>query len=167
MPAPVTTYSPKLVTLIISGYQIASIVSLSLAWTTPPFRLVPGIRGKSTRVRNTNSSGVLSVELLQTAIANDVFDQLIQADVSGGQAMLTVTLEDLSGRLKLQSNQAYIQNRPQIEFSNSSNNRVWEIAMLQIEDKDLAGSGNTLASLFDLVSKRAEDAVDSLVEDLF
>lgn len=164
--AAVTTYSPKLVTLIVSGYQIAGVVSLSLNWTNPPFRMVPGIRGKTTRVRNTNSSGVLSVELLQTAIANDVFDQLIQADVGGGQAMLTVSLQDLSGRLKLQSNQAYVQARPQIEFSNSSNNRVWEIAMLEIEDKELAGSGNTMSSIFDAASQIASDAVDS-VTDLF
>ena len=170
MPAPVTTYAPKDVTLIINDYIVPGVVTLSLEWTTPPFRMVSGIRGVTTRVRNKNTSGVLKVEVLQTSVANDLFNSLVSADLGNGQAKLIITLKDLSGRFGIQSNQGYIQIRPNVQFSNSANNRVWEIALLKIEDVDINGSGNTMASLFDMASQKANQVIDSVVgsvTDLF
>lgn len=166
MPAPVTTYAPKDVTLILDDYVVPGIVSLSLEWTMPPFRLVSGIRGITTRVRNKNTSGVLRVEVLQTSVANDLLNSLVAIDVASGQAKLKVAVKDLSGRFGIQSNQGYIQIRPNVQFSNSADNRVWEIALLKIEDIDINGSGNTMASLFDLASQKANQVIDSVVDSI-
>ena len=166
MPAPVTTFAPKDVVLKIQDYQLPGIVSLSLEWTTPPFTMVRGIRGIATRVRNTNSSAVLRVETLQTSVANDLLDSIVKADLQTGQAKLTVVLKDLSGRFGIQSQQGYVQSRPTVEFSNSANNRVWEIGLLMVEYADMIGSGNTIDNLFDRASSKAKKIISSVTDEI-
>ena len=161
MPAPVTTFAPKDVILEIQKYQLPGIVSITLEWQTPPFTMVKGIRGSSTRVRNKNSSAVLTVEVLQTSIANDLLDSIVKEDLRTGQAKLTVLLKDLSGRFGVQSQQGYVQARPSVTFSNTSDNRVWEIGLLAVEYIDSVGSSNTFSSLFDTASEKVNNIISS------
>ena len=170
MVAPVTTYAPKDVVLKVQDYQLPGIVSLSLEWSTPPFTMVRGIRGNVTRVRNKDSSAVLKVEVLQTSVANDLLDSIVKQDIQTGQAKLTITLKDLSGRFGIQSQQGFVQARPTVAFSNTADNRVWEIGLLQVEYSDMLGSSNTIDSLFDRASQKANDIISSVTDkadDLF
>ena len=162
MPAPVTTYAPKEVVLQIQDYQLPGLVSISLAWEVPPFTMVRGIRGITTRVKNRNSAATITVETLQTSVANDVLDSIVKQDLATGQAKLNVTLKDLSGRFGIQSRQGFIQARPTVGFSNTSDNRVWVIGLLHVEYIDMLGNSNTLDSLFDRASDRARGIIDSV-----
>ena len=67
----VYTYSPSEVILTISGYQITGFDKISVSRNSPAFSMVKGIRGQNTRVRNRDSSCTITVDLLQTAMAND------------------------------------------------------------------------------------------------
>jgi hypothetical protein len=163
MPASVSTFAPKDVTLQVNGYTLPSIVSVTLEWTNPPFKMISGIRGATTRVRNKNSSATLSVEFLQTSISNDLLNSIINQDLILGTGRLVVTLSDLSGRSSLMSTQAYVQSRPSVEYSNQANNRVWQFGMLAVEDVEMLGSSNTLKSLFDSGSKYVEKYAKNLI----
>ncbi len=164
MVAPVTTYAPKDVMLEVQNYRLTGIVSLTLEWSTPPFRMVRGIRGNVTRVRNMDSSAVITVEVLQTSIANDLLDSIVKEDLRTGQAKLQVVLKDISGRFGIQSQQGFVQARPTVAFSNTADNRVWEIGLLQVEYFDMLGSSNTIDSLFDRASQKANDIISSVTD---
>lgn len=149
----VMTYTPKDVKLQIEGYTVPGIVNMSLEWRVPPFKIVDGIRGVTSRVRNYNSSAVLSVEVLQTSVANDLLSQLVELDMSTGQARVSVKLTDLSGSLSLQSDQSFIMTRSNVELSNSFNNRTWQIALLDVYHVDILGNSLSAKSIYDAGSK--------------
>ena len=151
--ASVMTYAPNDVKLLIEGYTLPGIVSLQLAWRVPPFRIVDGIRGITSRVRNYNASAILTVEVLQTSVANDLLSQLVELDISTGQARVTAKLTDLSGSLSLQSDQSFVMIRSDIGLSSSFNNRTWQIAMLDVYHADIMGNSLSAKSIFDAGSK--------------
>jgi hypothetical protein len=151
--ASVMTYAPKDVQLQIEGYTVPGLLSLSLQWRVPPFKIVDGIRGTTSRVRNYNTSAILTAEALQTSVANDLFSQLVDLDLSTGQARVSVKLIDLSGSLSLQSDQSFIMTRSDIGLSNTFNSRSWQIAMLDVYHADVLGNSLSAQSIFDAGSK--------------
>lgn len=151
--ASVMTYAPNDVKLLIEGYTLPGIVSLQLAWRMPPFKIVDGIRGKTSRVRNKNASAVLSIEVLQTSAANDLLSQIVNLDAFTNRGRITVTLVDLSGSLVLQSEECFVLTRADIGFSSSFDNRTWQIAMLDVYHVDVHGNSVSSSSIFDAGSK--------------
>lgn len=151
--ASVLTYSPKDVKLQIEAYTVPGIVSLTLEWRTAPFKVVDGIRGKTSRVRNTNSSAILTVEVLQSSVANDLMSQLVTEDLKSGQAKISVTLVDLSGGLSLTSGQGFVMGFADVTLSNGPDNRSWQIALLETDHKDIHGNSMSAKSIFEAGSK--------------
>lgn len=147
--AGVMTYSPRDVVVLIEGYTLPGLMSVSLAWNVPPYTMVNGIRGKTTRVLNKNTSATLTLECLQTSVVNDVLYQILNKDIVSGQARLNVTLKDNSGSFAIFSNQGYVQSYPEFKFSNQFDNRTWQIGLLQVESVDAGGNSVTAQSLFD------------------
>ncbi len=147
------TYAPNDVKLQIEDYTIPGIVSIQLEWRVPPFRIIDGIRGKTSRVRNRNASAIISIEVLQTSVANDLLTQVVDKDRDTGQAMLTVTLRDLSGNLSIQTEQGFVIGYSDVGLSSTFNNRTWQIALLEVSHSDVMGNSSSVQSIFDAGSK--------------
>lgn len=149
MTASVLTYSPSDVTLLIDNFTIPAYLRLTLAWRKPPYTIVDGVRGATTRVRNKNSSAILSVEASQTSLANDILTGILQKDLATGQARLTIALLDLSGTTFLQTTQGYVSKWPDVIFSSDLNPRTWEITLLAIDLPQVMGNSIKAGGLFD------------------
>lgn len=131
MPAPIKTYCPADVQLILAQtFKVQGVVSISLKFTKERFTMIPGIKGKNVRVRNRDTSCILSVEVLQTSITNDVFSSLVNKDVLQGTGRTQILIQDTSGTTRIQSENAYIANFPDTTLNSGLNTRVWEIVML-------------------------------------
>lgn len=126
----VKTYKPSDVVVLVSGYQLTGIVSLSAAWSAPPFTVVKGIRGKNARVRNFDSSLTITLQVLQTSITNDILSDIVTKDISTGNGRLLVEIRDKSGTTVLTSTNGFVSNRANVEFSNDLSERQWVIEML-------------------------------------
>lgn len=137
----VLTYSPSDVKIIISGYTLTGVNSVTLSWNTAPFTIRRGIRGNHTRVFNRDLSATLSIEVLQTSVTNDVLFQILAQDRSKKSARIDLVFADVSGRSLLQSQEAYVSAFPEVSYSSGFNTRKWTIEILSVTDGAITGAG--------------------------
>lgn len=163
MPAPVLTYSPSDVVLDVCGYRIGGMLSIAFQWQSEPFKLVRGIRGQNTRVRNPDSSAIIAVELLQTSVSNEVLFELLRQDQALGTGRLEVTLKDMGGHLHLQSSQGFVSKHPNYEFSMDFTPRVWELTLLNVESQEGGGNNSTLVDIFSSIGRKAAGLADKIL----
>lgn len=144
----VYTYSPSEVVLDISGYIITGFDRISVNRNSPPFRMMKGIRGLNTRVRNRDTSCTITVDILQTALANDVLSELITRDLESNSIRLNLSLTDTLGSSKIESSNAYIENFPQTTFANDIEYRRWTITCLSTDFYNVGGNAKLGGNAF-------------------
>ena len=108
----VNTYSPKDVVLTVSGYQFTGWDSISITRSAKGFNTIRGIRGKNTRVRNTDTSATITISLLQSSQGNDVLSSIHEQDLAFGTGRIVLMLKDNSGRSVFASNEAFVTSFP-------------------------------------------------------
>lgn len=123
----VATYTPEHITLTIAGYRVDGWENISVSRNAQSFRHIPGIRGSGTRVRNRDSSAVITLEVVQTSNTNTILSQIHQLDLSQGTGRLELMLRDADGDYVFQSNTGYVAGYPESGFSADIQTRVWTI----------------------------------------
>lgn len=123
----VLTYSPGQVVVSICGYIVDGWSNISVAFNSPVFRQVRGIRGKNTRIRNKDTSATVRISLIQSSVANDVLTNLLSEDRNSGASRLDITIKDNSGTGLFASSTAYIEGFPEMGYSASQSERVWTV----------------------------------------
>lgn len=136
----VFTYRPGEVILTVCGYAIEGWTSIAIARNAPIFKQVRGIRGKNTRVMLRDSSSTIRVSLTQTAIANDVFSELVALDRSTGSERLEVVVKDTAGTSLFSSTTAYLDGFPETTFSASQTERNWSILCDKMDSYFVGGN---------------------------
>lgn len=142
--ANINTYNPSDVILVVCGFVCEGWQEITIERSTPAFKHIKGIRGKHTRVRDIDSSAVITITVMQTAELNDIFSQIHLEDIEKGTGRLEVTLVDRSGTSTFQSIEAYIVGYPTKTFSDGIQFLPWEIRC-QSTDYHFIG-GNTQPS---------------------
>lgn len=155
------TYSPSEVTLVVGGYTITGWEKISISKNAPAFIPIRGIRGKNTRVRNTDTSVTLSVPLLQTSMGNDVFSRIHALDIERGTGRLEITLKDASGTGVFSSSEAYITDYPVVAYSGNFEYRVWTIFAQSTNTYNVGGNGK-VDNIFDSILGAANKVVDKV-----
>lgn len=131
MTTSIKTYTPSDITLIVGQtFRVQGLVSVGITFPTERYEMIRGIKGKNIRVRSLDTSCVLSVEVLQTSITNDVLSSIVNQDSMLGTGRMQVLLQDLSGTTQIQSDNAYILSLPTANFGKELHTRTWEIVML-------------------------------------
>ena len=155
------TYSSKEVTLVIGGYTITGWEKISVSRNAPAFVPIRGIRGKNTRVRNTDTSATFSIPLLQTSMGNDVFSQIHTLDIERGTGRLEITLKDSSGTGVFGSSEAYIVDYPVVAYSGNFEYRVWTIFAQSTSTYNVGGNGK-VDNIFSSILSAANRVVDKV-----
>lgn len=165
MSAPVLTYAPSDVTIILCGYTLGGIISVELQWNSRPFTFHRGIRGVHTRTFNKDMNATIRLECQQTSVTNDVLSQIITQDRRNKSARLDVVVKDTGGTTMYQANQAYIPAYPSVKLSKGFENRVWEIEVFDFTDVSVGGNSRAGFDLFASV----QGAIDFLgdTSDIF
>lgn len=136
----VFTYSPSEITLEISGYQITGFDSISVSRNSPAFQIVKGIRGKNSRVRNRDTSCTVTVDLIQTSLANDVLSQIVTEDLRTNSARLTLDLTDGLGSSKIISKECFIESFADVQYSGDIQYRRWTFICLSTDTFRVGGN---------------------------
>lgn len=127
----IKTYSPKDLQLVLAGsYIVGGVVSLTASFPTPHFKVLRSTDGRNIRVRQRDTSCLLTVELLQTSTANDVFSSILSQDIATGLGRLSVSLADLSGSTRIGSANGFIVGYPELHYSGELATRLWNIQLL-------------------------------------
>lgn len=116
----VNTFDPSKVLLSINDYIVKDFVDstfIEVIQNSPYFRPYPGIRGKNSRIRGRDRSGVVKIRLMQTSPDNEVLSKIVEADDINQTGLLLVTLRDVGGQSGLQFGGAYLEGVPNISYS--------------------------------------------------
>ena len=162
----VLTYVPKDVKLIIAGHIVGGMTSVSISWSKPFWKTIRGAYGAQTRVKEADTSATLKVELLQTAIANSIFNDVLLTDMETNGGRLEVTLQDTSGKSVIFSPTGYCTGQPERRYSDDFDTRVWTFYLNSTTVSALAASTKTLGDIFDNAFESASE-VGNAVIDLF
>lgn len=137
--AGVLTYSPKDVKLVLSGYTLTGILSITVEWNSPQMSIRRGIRGQHTRVFNRDLSCKISVDVLQTSPTNEVLYEIFRIDRGTNLARLDMSISDNSSRAILSSSEAYITALPTVRYTEGFDARTWVFEMMAVTDGRLTG----------------------------
>lgn len=158
----ILTYNPSQVQLLVGGYRVEAFHSISIKRDSKAFTIIKGIRGKNTRTRNKDTSCTITVELDQTAPANDVFSEILRQDLETGKARLEIVLKDLAGTSSFSSTTAYIEEYPEVSYSESIGKRTWSIVCLDSYVYVVGGNLKTPLSIFNDLIGGATKAFNSI-----
>lgn len=159
--SPIYTYNPQQVQLIVGGYTVTGWESISIARTVSGFQPIRGIRGKNTRVFNQDTSAMITVPLIQTSPANDVFAQIHNLDLTNGTGRLEIMLKDRSGGGIYSSIEAYIVGYPEVTYSGTFSYRNWQI-FCQSTSFNPNGNSSAVSSIFNTLVSEASSFVQGL-----
>lgn len=140
----VFTYSPNDVNLLISGHKIIGWNKIVVEMLHPTFRIIKGIRGKNTRVRDRDSSARVVLSIDQTSVSNSILQQIAVQDKTTGNGRLSVALSNPYGSEVFYSDTGYLEDKADYNFEGEIGNREWTIMCLQ---SDYAGSSDQLGGL--------------------
>lgn len=146
----VATYSPSDITLIISGYQIEGWSNITVTRNSPRFREIKGMRGKNTRCPELDTSASVTLNIMQTEVANQVFSKILSLDSQYRTGRLTVTLKDTFGESVFNSIEAYIPTDAATTYTNDIEYRSWTIQCQSTQSYDIGGNTKSFQSLLDL-----------------
>jgi len=134
------TYSPSDIMLTVSGYTITGFDRIAVQRNSPPFKQIKGIRGQNTRVRNRDTSCTVTVDLIQTSLANDVLSELLDKDLQTNSVRLSLSLTDTLGNSKIESSECYVSTFPELVFTNDIQLRRWTLTCLSTSTFNTAGN---------------------------
>jgi hypothetical protein len=172
MSSDILTYAPEAVKIIISGYVVTGVVSVTLQWKgAKPFKVIRGIRGKATRVFNPDLYATVTVELLQTSITNDIFSSILMQDRRNQSARLEFTVNDTSGTTSYQSTECFLSAYPDVSHGTELTTRKWDIECLSFVDGMLGGNARQGFDIFDsangaidYISGKGSEFIDSATD---
>lgn len=149
----VSTFAPEDIVLTINDYPITDFAEgsfIEVNQNSFNYRQVRGIRGKHTRVRTRDRSGVITLRLMQTSIQNDVLSELAYQDDVNQTGLLFVVLRDSGGSTGVQAVNAYLEGTPNMSFRGSSTTpREWKIYYETLAQYNVSGNSR---NVLDIVS---------------
>lgn len=145
----VFTYSPSEIILDISGYRLTGFDNITVRRNSPAFQIVRGIRGKNSRVRNRDTSCTITIDLIQTSLANDVLSYIVSEDLRTNSARLTLDLTDTLGSSKIDSKECFIEGYADLQYSGNIQYRRWTLICLSTETYRIGGNARRAQSGFD------------------
>jgi hypothetical protein len=125
------TYTPSGVIAIFNGHIIQGISadsSISVSRSSNMFEVVPGIDGSWSRIKTSNFSGTITVNIHQTSPSNDALGAFATADEINESGSGLFLLKDKSGHELVTAAVAFIQKRPDLSYSTSMGERTWVFA---------------------------------------
>lgn len=174
MASDILTYCPADVKLVLCGYVLTGIVSVTLEWKgAKPFTVHRGIRGKHTRVYNPDLYASVTVEVLQTSITNDIFTSILVQDRRLQSARLEFAVNDKSGSTFYQSTDCFLGAYPNISLSGDLQTNKWVIECLDFFDGGLGGNArqgfdilDSVNGAVDYISGKGSQLLDSAIDSL-
>lgn len=132
----VRTYDPKKVLVIIGGVPMSGFSDgdfIKAVRDEDAFMKKVGVDGETSRAKNNNRSGSLTLTLMQTSLSNDVLSGFAAADELASAGVVPVLIKDLSGTTTFFSSDAWIKKMPEGGFGKEVGTREWVLDTTAID----------------------------------
>lgn len=149
----VATLSPTDVTVVISQAGFTHVVSgymedsnITVERGSDSYEKHTGIDNKTSRIYKADKSGMVTINLAQTSVSNDVLDLLQRNDAAArnSSGLFSVTVKDASGRSVYHSLEAWISKVPNSAFGSGMQGREWVIQAAEMQSI-IGGNGKVSA----------------------
>jgi Protein of unknown function (DUF3277) len=124
----VKTYDFKKVSVIIGSQPLQGFAegdAVVVERNEDAWLLLNGADGESTRAKNNNRSGRITVNLLSSSASNDYLSGLYSADELGGNTPFGILIKDNSGTSNHAAATAWIAKMPAANFGKEAGTRTW------------------------------------------
>ena len=162
MTTSVFTYSPSDVKLIISGYTLVGLTSISVKWNASPFTQRRGIRGVNTRTGSKDRSAVITIDMLQTSPTNELLFDILRQDLNTYGGRLNLAVVDHAGQTMVQTASAYLAEYPELVYGMDFNTRRWVFNLQDVIGGVIAGSKDSADNLLDALGMRVDGVLDDI-----
>ncbi|ODN41243.1 phage structural protein [Piscirickettsia litoralis] len=129
------TYSAEDVIVIIGGISVSGFAdgsAVKIKRNTPTFKSKVGMKGDVTRVKSSDRTGLLTLTLKQSSNINQAFSALALADEATGDGVFPILVKSPNNFTIAVAEHAYIQEWPEIDFSDDESNIEWQIAVADL-----------------------------------
>lgn len=156
MAGDILTYAPSTVTLVLCGYVLTGVVSISLQWKSSPFTVKRGIRGQHTRIGTKDRQSTCTIEVLQTSITNDILSEILEQDTRNYSGRLEFSVKDASGTTQWATTQCFLRAWPDASFSSAIETRKWDVEILSYISGKIGGNARQGFDLLDSFNGAAD-----------
>ncbi len=139
----VKTYDPKEVSVIIGSQPLGGFADgdfVTVERNEDGWSLLVGADGETTRAKNANKAGKITVRLLASSASNDYLSELQIADELSGSATFGLMVKDNRGTSIYAAATAWINKQPPAAFGKDAGTREWVIETDELIPK--AGGSN-------------------------
>lgn len=131
-------YDPKEVSAVAGGHLVAGFAEGEFIRVEPnadEFVDVAGSQGDVSRARIGDRRVTVTLILQQTSPSNDVLTAFAELDrtTPNGGGVFSFLLRDRQGTTLIQAEEAWVQRRPDVTFSNEVTNREWTIRLAEAD----------------------------------
>lgn len=131
----------------ISGFADGSFVKVER--NEDAFKLNVGADGETARTRSSNKSGTITITLMQTSSANDMFSSQANLDEETALGSYPLVVKDALGATLCMAPNAWVKKTAAVEYGKEHGNREWVLEADFIK-MFVGGTADTgLSSLFD------------------
>lgn len=140
----VKTYDPKLVHIIIGGFEMIGFADgtfLTVERDEDSYSKVSGSDGETARAKSNNKGGTATLTLMQTSSSNDVLSGFAIADEQSNSGVVPIFVKDSLGTTTLFSAEGWIKKPAPAVFAKEVGNRDW---IIDLSTMDVFIGGNNL-----------------------
>lgn len=152
--ASLLTYSPSDVTITVAGlYSVTGYAEgtfIRITKDTQQVNTVRAMDGTVSRIKSPDTGWKVEITLAQSSSGNDIFSTLWNADRVTGMGKFPLFIKDGSGSTMFMAATAWIEEIPDIIFSNQMQDRTWRFAATDVIVNVGGNNKEDLASAFGL-----------------
>lgn len=138
----VKVYDPAQVHVIFNGILIEGIAKDTFVLaerTNDMFSVMVGADGEGARAKTNDTSGTVTVTLMQSSISNDALSAIAAVDELTGDGVGALLVKDGLGRTILAAESAWIKKIASVEYGSEITNREW---VFETDDLQMFVGGN-------------------------
>lgn len=136
------TYNADLISCVIGGRPITGFAkdsSIQVERTSEQFTKRTGLKGNTTRSKNPDKSGTITLTLEQTSSDNDYLTGKHELDDKYGTGVFSVMIKDDNGTTLVDAPEAWVSKLAKVDLAVEAGERVWTI---DVSDLSVFVGGN-------------------------
>ena len=129
---PLKTYDPKDVSVIVGGFPMTGFADgefITVERSNNTFEKATGADGETTRVKQNDKSGEMTLTLMQTSQSNNILTTFAIADEEANAGIVPVLIKEGNSGTILESAFAWIRKPAAVSYGKDVSTREWVFDM--------------------------------------